>query len=134
MSIFTQALLVVDVTPATLSDSFALRLLGLLGSPMHPGAISDAACQPSNHTSAPLLADGMPKETLWQDSLAEWSKAVDSSSIIFGCVGSFPTAVICFVLICAKECIKRAHPDLNQGPADLQSAALATELCTHAIH
>ena len=26
----------------------------------------------------------------------------------------------------------RAHPDLNQGPADLQSAALATELCTHA--
>ena len=26
---------------------------------------------------------------------------------------------------------KRAHPDLNQGPADLQSAALTTELCTH---
>ena len=26
---------------------------------------------------------------------------------------------------------RRAHPDLNQGPADLQSAALATELCTH---
>ena len=26
---------------------------------------------------------------------------------------------------------QRAHPDLNQGPADLQSAALATELCTH---
>ena len=25
---------------------------------------------------------------------------------------------------------ERAHPDLNQGPADLQSAALATELCT----
>ena len=25
---------------------------------------------------------------------------------------------------------QRAHPDLNQGPADLQSAALATELCT----
>ena len=24
---------------------------------------------------------------------------------------------------------KRAHPDLNQGPADLQSAALTTELC-----
>ena len=23
----------------------------------------------------------------------------------------------------------RAHPDLNQGPADLQSAALTTELC-----
>ena len=26
----------------------------------------------------------------------------------------------------------KAHPDLNQGPADLQSAALTTELCTHA--
>ena len=26
----------------------------------------------------------------------------------------------------------RAHPDLNQGPADLQSAALTTELCTQA--
>ena len=26
---------------------------------------------------------------------------------------------------------KRAHPDLNQGPADLQSAALTTELYTH---
>ena len=25
---------------------------------------------------------------------------------------------------------RRAHPDLNQGPADLQSAALTTELCT----
>ena len=25
---------------------------------------------------------------------------------------------------------KRAHPDLNQVPADLQSAALTTELCT----
>ena len=28
---------------------------------------------------------------------------------------------------------KRAHPDLNQGPADLQSAALTTELCTHLL-
>ena len=26
--------------------------------------------------------------------------------------------------------MRRAHPDLNQGPADLQSAALTTELCT----
>ena len=25
---------------------------------------------------------------------------------------------------------QRANPDLSQGPADLQSAALATELCT----
>ena len=29
-----------------------------------------------------------------------------------------------------RELCKRAHPDLNQGPADLQSAALTTELCT----
>ena len=28
---------------------------------------------------------------------------------------------------------KSAHPDLNQGPADLQSAALTTELCTHLV-
>ena len=28
---------------------------------------------------------------------------------------------------------KRAHPDLNQGPADLQSAALTTELCTRLL-
>ena len=26
---------------------------------------------------------------------------------------------------------RRAHLELNQGPADLQSAALTTELCTH---
>ena len=30
-----------------------------------------------------------------------------------------------------SETGSRAHPDLNQGPADLQSAALTTELCTH---
>ena len=28
---------------------------------------------------------------------------------------------------------RRAHPDLNQGPADLQSAALTTELCTQML-
>ena len=28
---------------------------------------------------------------------------------------------------------QRAHPDLNQGPADLRSAALTTELCTQDI-
>jgi hypothetical protein len=33
--------------------------------------------------------------------------------------------------ICFSLPERRAHPDLNQGPADLQSAALATELCTH---
>ena len=30
-------------------------------------------------------------------------------------------------------CNQRAHPDMNQGPADLQSAALTTELCTRCI-
>ena len=29
--------------------------------------------------------------------------------------------------------LERAHPYLSQGPADLQSAALTTELCTHAV-
>ena len=33
-----------------------------------------------------------------------------------------------------RRIYKRAHPDLNQGPADLQSAALTTELCTHCGH
>ena len=27
----------------------------------------------------------------------------------------------------------RAHPDLNQGPADLQSAALTTKLCAQML-
>ena len=31
------------------------------------------------------------------------------------------------------EFIVRAHPELNQGPADLQSAALTTELYTPVI-
>ena len=35
------------------------------------------------------------------------------------------------VLVRGGEASARAHPELNQGPADLQSAALATELCTH---
>ena len=30
----------------------------------------------------------------------------------------------------SSDITNRAHPDLNQGPADLQSAALTTELCT----
>ena len=33
----------------------------------------------------------------------------------------------------AKRAWRRAHPDLNQGPADLQSAALTTELCTRVL-
>ena len=35
-------------------------------------------------------------------------------------------------VIIPRPCTRcwRAHPDLNQGPADLQSAALAAELCT----
>ena len=32
--------------------------------------------------------------------------------------------------LCAHSNELRAHPDSSQGPADLQSAALATELCT----
>ena len=37
----------------------------------------------------------------------------------------------CAVIISALHGTRqRAHPDLNQGPADLQTAALTTELCT----
>ena len=39
-----------------------------------------------------FLDDEVPETCI--DTLAEWSKAVDSSSTIFGCVGSNPTAVI----------------------------------------
>jgi hypothetical protein len=35
-----------------------------------------------------------------------------------------------FSALCQRLTPVRAHPDLNQGPADLQSAALTTELCT----
>ena len=31
----------------------------------------------------------------------------------------------------SSNLLPRAHPDLSQGPADLRSAALTTELCTH---
>ena len=102
---------------------------------MHIDALSHVACWPPRyHSPVTLLAGSLSKEPLWQDSLAEWSKAVDSSSIIFGCVGSNPTAVTFFVLACAKANVKKAHPDLTQGSADLQSAALATELCARGIH
>ena len=34
-------------------------------------------------------------------------------------------------VVAIRSDANRAHPDLSQGPADLRSAALATELCTH---
>ena len=37
------------------------------------------------------------------DTLAEWSKAVDSSSTIFGCVGSNPTGVIAVIHVTLEE-------------------------------
>ena len=33
----------------------------------------------------------------------------------------------------SSEAIMRAHPDLNRGSADLQSAALTTELCAQML-
>ena len=57
-----------------------------------------------------------------------------------GVLGSFGTsAKIHCVQLAAPRCqgrersSPRAHPDLNQGPADLQSAALTTELCTQVM-
>ena len=38
---------------------------------------------------------------------------------------------LCAAVLCAQHAQLEAHPDLNQGPADVQSAALSTELCTH---
>ena len=55
-----------------------------------------------------------------------------------GVLGSCSTsAKIPCVQLAAPRCqgrersSRRAPPDLNQGPADLRSAALTTELCTH---
>ena len=48
--------------------------------------------------------------------------------VVFDCA-----AIATMVNICNMSANERAHPDSSQGPADLQSAALATELCTHTI-
>ena len=52
----------------------------------------------------------------------------NSSCAQFSLTHCFDFSVPCSQMECRVQ--KRAHPDLNQGPADLQSAALTTELCT----
>ena len=52
----------------------------------------------------------------------------NSSCAQFSLTHCFDFRVPCSQMECRVQ--KRAHPDLNQGPADLQSAALTTELCT----
>ena len=37
------------------------------------------------------------------------------------------------IIVVIIPVLSRAYPDLNQGPADLQSAALTTELCTQVM-
>ena len=56
---------------------------------------------------------------IWNAVGMQTQVPLDSSHHMMGCV--------------AEENQVRAHPDLNQGPADLQSAALTTELCTQCI-
>ena len=46
-----------------------------------------------------------------------------------GCVKTMCVQVLGEAVGSRCACM-RAHPDLNQGPADLRSAALTTELCT----
>ena len=65
-----------------------------------------------------------------RDSVAEWSKALRSGRSPKG-RGFEPHRCQIFTTgrLAAKSKM-RAHPELNQGPADLQSAALTTELYT----
>ena len=62
--------------------------------------------------------------------MAEWSKALRSGRSPKG-RGFEPHRCQIFTTgrLAAKSKM-RAHPELNQGPADLQSAALTTELYT----
>ena len=75
-----------------------------------------------------------------QDTLAEWSKAVDSSSTIFGCVGSNPTGVIVAIACCigvrffdnglilpAMHEARVLKPSVFHGNT---SARIGSEICT----
>ena len=57
---------------------------------------NDVSSQAGSNGRAGQVPTGAPGrfQRAPHDSLAEWSKAVDSSSTIFGCVGSNPSAVI----------------------------------------
>ena len=67
-------------------------------------------------------------------------RAEDPDSVPGGGVCTDCTAAVCTAAVGTASAhrrsaafyisSKRAHPDLNQGPADLQAAALTTELCT----
>ena len=50
-----------------------------------------------------------------------------------GDMQGFDSPSAAYGLVLCQTTGKRAHPDLNQGPADLQSAALTTELCTRML-
>ena len=55
-----------------------------------------------------------PHKSSANDGLAEWSKAVDSSSTIFGCVGSNPTAVMqCIAILSLCKFIKANKHNKN---------------------
>ena len=70
--------------------------------------------RPANHPSSRMQQDHM-------DSLPEWSKGVDSSSTSESCVGSNPTAVICFSWQCA--CARR-NAETRDRAGDLQIFSL----------
>ncbi len=74
-----------------------------------------------------------------RDTLAEWSKAVDSSSTIFGCVGSNPTGVIIsvdgfetqLVLVAARR--RRASEQHLAWPIARQSTSAVGGEFRHAL-
>ena len=54
---------------------------------------------PFAKTPGPSSPSGIDTRTLHQVPLAEWSKATDSSSVIFGCAGSNPAGYIFLFLL-----------------------------------
>jgi hypothetical protein len=63
------------------------------------------------------------------DNLAEWSKAVDSSSIIFGCVGSNPT-VVTFAPSTLNASSLASAPPLASSPAMGANTTTSAALCS----
>ena len=94
------------------------------------GCVHDAGATPGGdgleiHWALPAGAR-IPSMSFMRLSICRWG---------YGATVSRPTpdqdvgSSNLFAFIFASR--KRAHPDLNQGLADLQSGGLTTELCTH---
>ena len=104
-------------TIAHRSSGTRTRNLLIIGPRTHRGARS--FCQRERCTSSKFCeSTRAPSRNKWVQLLC----SVFADALVRFQFSMFADGVACVQ--------KRAHPDLNQGPADLQSAALTTELCT----